>query len=109
MPVAPRIRALAEAALDRARRDGDITYAEVRWVEERGERLRIRDGAPDGISEYSSSGFGIRVLAHGAWGFACTPLANESAVVRAVAEAAAIARASARASTTKVVFPPAGP
>jgi TldD protein len=109
MPVAPRIRALAEAALDRARRDADITYAEVRWVDEHGERLMIRDGAPDGISEFSSSGFGIRVLSRGAWGFACTPLANEAAVVRALGEAAAIARASARASAARVVFPPAEP
>ena len=109
MPVAPRIRAIAEAALDRARRDGDIEYAEVRWVDERNERLRIRDGAPDGISEFSSSGFGVRVLAHGAWGFACTPLADESAVVRALAAAVAIARASARIAKARVAFPPAEP
>ena len=107
MPVAPRVRAIAESALERARRDGDISYAEVRWVDERGERLRIRDGAPDGISEFSSNGFAVRVLLQGAWGFACTPLASEAAVVRAVAEAAAIARASARVSTTRVVFPAA--
>jgi TldD protein len=109
MPVQPRHRALAEMALAHARRDGDITYAEVRWLDERGERLRIRDGAPEGISEYSSKGFGIRVLARGAWGFACTPHATEAAVVRAVAEAAAIARASARVSTARVVFPEAEP
>src|SRR5687767_8753340 len=109
MPVAPHVRALAEVALERARRDTDIAYAEVRWVDERSERLRIRDGAPDGISEYSSKGFGIRVLAQGAWGFACTPLATEAAVVRAVIGAAAIARASARVSTARVVFPPAEP
>jgi len=30
MPVTARIRAIAEAALDRARRDGDIEYAKVR-------------------------------------------------------------------------------
>src|SRR5688572_25472535 len=109
MSVSPRHRGLAEMALAQARRDGDITYAEVRWLDERAERLRIRDGAPDGISEYSSKGFGIRVLARGAWGFACTPHATEAAVVRAVAEAAAIARASARVSTARVVFPEAEP
>ena len=107
MPVSARVRALAAAALDHARRDPAVEYAEVRWVDERSERLRIRDGAPDGIAQNTSSGFGVRVLAGGAWGFACTPIVDEGALVRAIDAATAIARASARVAKIKAQLLPA--
>ena len=108
MAVDDRVRALCEAALARSKRHDDLSYAEVRWVRERSEQATIRDGAPEGVGQSSSRGFGIRVIARGAWGFACTPLLSQEAVEAAFDEAVAIARASARVAPRAVVFPERG-
>src|SRR5262249_2560703 len=107
MAVNDRIRALCQGALERARRHSEVSYVEVRWVKQSSERLHVRDGAPEGVGASSSRGFGVRVIAAGAWGFACAPREEEAALARAVAEAAASAGASARVATGTVRFPPA--
>jgi TldD protein len=107
MAVAAIIRALCQTALDRVRRYPDVSHAEVRWVRQRSEHLRVRDGAPDGIGEMSSSGFGVRVIAAGSWGFGCTAVVEEGALLRAVENAVAVARASAKVARRPVSFPQA--
>lgn len=97
--------ALADEAIARARRQADVTYAEARFVRTRRERIRARDLRVDEVAETESSGFGLRVLARGAWGFACTPVATSEALAKALDRAIAVARASARVAKTKVRFP----
>jgi TldD protein len=94
-----------EAALEALRRQPDVRYGEVRLVEERGERLGIRDGRPEQVASDGSRGVGIRVLAGATWGFACTPDTNEGAIVAAAARALAVARASGRVARNRVEFP----
>jgi TldD protein len=106
MPVSSSVRALCAAALERARRTADVSYADLRFVREQSERLRVRDGAPDGMRRSTSTGFAVRVIANGAWGFACTPVADEDALARAVDQAVGIAKASARIARQPVVYPP---
>lgn len=101
----PRARDLCHAALRRARAERDVSHVEVRWVRERSERVRVRDGAPDGVSAGSSSGFSVRLVARGAWGFACTQVPSEAALAKMVEQAVAVARASARLAPSKVSFP----
>ena len=109
MTIDSHVRALCQTALAHARRHPELSYAELRWVRQKSERLRVRDGAPDGVGAAATSGFGVRVIAHGAWGFSCTPLEEESALLRAVDQALAIAKASALVSQKPVHFPPAAP
>jgi TldD protein len=97
--------AALHAALDWLRQSADVRYAEVRFVFEQNERLRVRDGRPEQASTGGSRGVGIRVLGQRTWGFACTPDLTESALVAAAKRAAAIARASGALVQTPVAFP----
>jgi TldD protein len=98
--------AAARAVLARLGREADLRYAEVRLVDERTERLRVRDGRPEQVVTGASLGVGIRVLAAKTWGFACTADLSERGLERAAREALRVARASARVTTRPVVFPP---
>ena len=93
------------AALDWLRRRADVRYAEVRFLAETSERLRVRDGRPEQATAATTRGVGIRVLGEKTWGFACTPDVDEAALVAAAERAARIARASAALAQTAVAFP----
>lgn len=95
-----------EGALARARRHPDVSHAEVRWVGEKSERLRVRDGAPDGMARTENSGFAVRLIARGAWGFACAAHASEERLARMIDEAIETAIASARVAKSPVKLPP---
>lgn len=105
MPADSPARELCATALGRAKKHADVSHVEIRWVRERGERLRVRDGAPEGISKNSAAGFSARLIARGAWGFACTQAATDADLARMVDEAVAVARASARLAARPVSFP----
>jgi TldD protein len=94
------------AALQRLKREHDVRYAEIRFVSDASERLRVRDLRPEDIATSSSQGVAVRVLGLKTWGFACTPGIDEASVVRAAERALAVARASASLTTHPVVFPP---
>jgi TldD protein len=96
----------AKAVLSSLQREGDVRYAEVRFVDERTEKLRFRDGRPEQIASGSSLGAGIRVLGAGTWGFACTADLTEAGLARAAGEALGVARASSRIARKAVLFPP---
>jgi TldD protein len=105
MSVDFRVRELCAFALSRARASSDVRHAEVRWVRERNERLRVREGVPEGVSRAGGSGFSIRLIARGAWGFACAQSPNEAALAKMVDGAIGIARASSRLLKRPVSFP----
>lgn len=107
--IAASISARVDEALHRARRHAEVSYAEVRWVRERKERLFARDRRLDEMAQEEASGFGVRVLARGAWGFACTPIASPEALSKAVDSAIAVAIASARVAISPVHFPERSP
>src|SRR5579863_7984958 len=93
------------AALDWLRRQPDVRYAEVRLVDDGGERLRVRDGRPEQVTAEASRGVGIRVLGSKTWGFACTADTSEGALLATAKRALAIARASGSVATRAVVLP----
>src|SRR5215210_1015297 len=86
-------------ALDRARSLG-ATYADVRVVQTEREGIQIKNGTVQALSLQEEQGFGVRVLADGAWGFASSSILNNDTLDRIVDQAVRIARASARVRTS---------
>jgi TldD protein len=98
-----RLRELAAFALDRAKKAG-ATYSDIRINRYRTQAVGMRS-QPDfasgalnhvpSINETGSFGFGVRVVAAGAWGFAGRHLVTKDAIAAAIKDAVAIARADA--------------
>jgi TldD protein len=94
---------IARKGLDEAIKSG-ATYADVRIGEILDENLRVRNGAPEGVRLLQTSGFGIRVLAEDAWGFAASLEITRSEVTETARKAVAIAKASAKAKRKAVAL-----
>lgn len=96
---------LAARALDGASGRG-AHYADIRFETTRGERIEVRNGLVAALADATSSGYGIRALVDGAWGFAASADLTEAGVDAAAARAVAIARASASIARRRVGEPP---
>jgi TldD protein len=96
---------LALRALDAVAR-GDVTYADVRAIEERDREVTTKNGKAGHVSSSESQGVGIRVLAFGCWGFAATSDVSKAGVEAAAALALEIARAGTLAKKGDVVLAP---
>jgi TldD protein len=83
---------LADLALTLARRAG-ASYADVRIGETKSEFVSAKDNRLQDFAERSSSGFGLRVLLDGSWGFSGASRLDEASVRRAAAQALEHARA----------------
>ena len=88
------MRELTDLALDTAHTRG-ATYADVRIVERREQTVGVKNGVVESLSETEDHGFGVRVIAEGAWGFASSAVLSKEEVERVAALAVEIARASA--------------
>jgi TldD protein len=104
-----RSRVPLEAAVALLGKEPDVRYAEARFVDDRGERLGVRDGRPEQVTAETSRGVGVRVLGSKTWGFACTADTSEGAIVAAARRALGIARASSSIAQRAVVFPELAP
>ncbi|HEY4767837.1 MAG TPA: TldD/PmbA family protein [Candidatus Limnocylindria bacterium] len=87
---------LIDRALDVAQQAG-AGYVDVRVVERQTESLTVKNGALQEAGANLSSGFGVRALVDGAWGFSGSARLEPDEVERVAREAVAIARASALA------------
>ncbi len=105
----PHLDAALRAALEALRSARDVRYAELRFVDESVERLRVRDGRPEQVTRSASRGVAVRVLGERTWGFACTPELTEEAIALAAQRAHAVARASGAIASSAVAFPPMAP
>ncbi|MBW3594313.1 MAG: TldD/PmbA family protein [Actinobacteria bacterium] len=76
---------------------GGASYADVRGVDTASEALSVRDDTVEALDRVHSSGFGVRVLVDGAWGFACSARLDDREPDRIAATALEVARASATA------------
>ena len=81
-------------ALDLATRKG-AQYADIRVVENQTENIATKNGIVQNLNFTDTLGFGVRVLAGGAWGFASSRELTPNEVDRVTDQALAIARASA--------------
>lgn len=85
-----------EVALDAARGAG-ATFADVRIVERRDNRVGVVRRSVKGIDDSESLGYAVRVLVDGCWGFASGTTLDRDAVARTAGAAVETARASAMA------------
>ena len=101
-------RDLARRGIDTARTRG-ASYADARFVRRTVEDAVVKNGRLDDIDRTDSFGFGIRVIADGAWGFAASHLVTPAEVDRVAALAVEIAKASAIAKERDAVLAPVKP
>ena len=71
------------------------SYADVRVVTRMTQRIAVKNGIIEALTQDESRGFGVRVIANGAWGFASSARLESQEVERVVNLALAIAKASA--------------
>ncbi len=102
------MRELVRRAVERAQAEG-ASYADARAVIRRTQEINTKNGAPEGLSDATDRGVGVRVIADGAWGFAGTSSPRAEDVEAAAGLAVRIARASATLSPNKVELAPQGP
>ncbi|HMD48232.1 MAG TPA: DNA gyrase modulator, partial [Bryobacteraceae bacterium] len=84
------------------------SYADVRVMHLRQRDLTTKSGRVGTLGQSESIGLGIRVVAHGAWGFASTDQLTREGVAACAAQAVAIARSSALAKKEDVQMVPEG-
>jgi TldD protein len=82
--------------------DLGVTYADFRYVDTRNQSLSYSDGTCDKVEELTDIGFGIRVIANGAWGYCGSADLNEKEIKRVAKKAVEIAKASAIANSATV-------
>src|SRR5712691_9075050 len=92
---------VADRALNQAQVHG-ATYADVRVISQRAEVISVKNGKVEAFARSSSEGFGVRVIAGGAWGFAASNQMTAAEADRVAALAVSIAKASARAKKADV-------
>src|SRR5690606_29464460 len=73
---------------------GGAGYAGVRVADYRPQALRAREQRSTAVSDETSSGFGVRVIANGTWGFAASSRLDEAEVVAVARRAVALAQAN---------------
>jgi TldD protein len=84
------------------------TYADVRLMHLRQRDLTTKSGRVGRLAQSESIGLGIRVVAHGAWGFASTDQLTREGIAACAAQAVAIAKSSALAKKENVRLAPEG-
>jgi TldD protein len=89
--------------------EAGVDYGDVRAVDTDRELLLVRNGVLDPAVRTSDSGFGIRVLVDGAWGFAACDRESEASVKSTVDNALQVARASRMGQTERVQLAPVEP
>ena len=99
------MRELANAALNVARLRR-ASYADVRIIRKQVQRILVKNGHPEALSDDQSQGFGVRVVVDGGWGFASSSLLTTSEAERVAGQASAIARASATVQARQVDLGP---
>ena len=78
------------------------SYADARVVDRRSERVRVKNGAVEALTDGRSKGLGVRVIADGAWGFAGCAELSAGAACAAAKQAVELARAAATTITEPV-------
>jgi TldD protein len=85
---------ILQRALAAAKKAG-ASYADVRIVRHRNERVATREDKVQQVSSNEEYGIGVRVIAGGAWGFAATPNVVAAEAERIARRAVDIAKANA--------------
>jgi TldD protein len=87
------MREYTDRALNLAQAKG-ATYADIRIVRRETQSIEVKNGIVQTLSNGGTYGFGVRVIANGAWGFASSNRLEKGEVDRVTELAVAIAKAS---------------
>lgn len=101
----PLLEKVIDQALASAKRAG-ATYADIRIVRNRDESVRARDDHLESVGYSERYGFGVRVIAGGAWGFAASSNVDPKEAGHVAERAVAIARAHAALQKKPVELAP---
>jgi len=85
------------------------TYADIRYVRTTTESVKVSNETVDTLARDLDQGFGVRVLADGAWGFASSAICTLGEMRKVAARALAIAHASALTKVRDVSLGPVEP
>jgi len=99
------LKSLLDRSIDLAHLRG-AQYADIRVVQNRTETLAVKDGIVENLNFTETIGFGVRVHANGAWGFASSHDLRPQEVDRVTDLALSIARDSALLSGDRVDLGP---
>lgn len=88
------MKELTDLALDTAKQYG-ATYADIRIIQTKYEYVSAKNEKLADVNRSDDEGFGVRVIANGAWGFASSSKVTKSEIERISAQAVQIAKASA--------------
>src|SRR5579859_3343029 len=102
------MRDLAIRAMNIAQQLG-ASYVDVRVMERTTEGIEVKNGRVEGVSSGTSSGFNVRVIVNGAWGFASSARMDDAEAQRVAQQAVQIARASALVAGDPVRLSPLPP
>jgi TldD protein len=84
---------LADAALSTARKIG-ASYCDLRVARYMNENIDTREERVEGVSSSVNSGFGVRVLVEGTWGFASSNVVTKEQIEKTTRLAVEIAKAN---------------
>ena len=101
----PSIKDLCMRALNTAKAAG-ASYADIRVARTRSQSINTREQQITNLSDGETYGFGIRVLAQGAWGFAASRDLTATEIDRVAKVAVAQAKANRRALRQPVKLAP---
>jgi TldD protein len=102
------LRDLARDAVAAALAAG-ADYADARALTRRTQSVSTRNRAVEGVSDGETAGIGVRVIAGGAWGFACDRRLDSEGARDAAVRAVSFARASAARGRRRVELAPVEP
>ncbi len=97
------MKELIENVLDLAKLK-KVDYADIRIVHRQTEEIGIKNGRVEAFTHDEDSGFGIRILYRGAWGFACSSKITKTEMEKSLAKAFNIAKASLKGGGKGVIF-----
>ncbi len=98
-------RALADAALEVARRAG-AEHADFRFERLRHQVVSARDAALEGVADTTDTGYAVRVLLDGVWGFASDVVLTPDRAALTAERALEVARLAAAMTSRRVVLAP---
>ncbi len=110
----PELEKLGALALNEAKRL-KATYCDIRITRYRNQTMAVRLNPERGtgktlvvptVADSGSFGFGVRVIANGAWGFASSPFVTMAEITRITGEAVAVAKANSVLQTKPVELAP---
>ena len=100
------MREFTDRALDVAKSAG-ASYADIRIIRRENQSIEVKNGIVQTLSLDGTYGFGVRVLADGAWGFAASNRLETAEIDRVANLAVEIAKASAISKKEDVNLGPA--